>query len=172
MGDIVELHSSPIDLDSEVGHRFIVDCTRAGEGLITDKELQEKYELSPADWRNITKDVKLGRAIRAESERRQRSGASVREMAAKHLIKGPSILDGIMTGADSHPKHKIEAFKELRTTASIGDGTEGRPDSNRFVIQINLGADTEIYSKSIAVDPNDVDPNDIKINVDESHDGE
>ena len=51
MGDVVSLSNTPIDLNTDTGHRFVVDCTRAGEGLLTDKELQEKYELSPADWK-------------------------------------------------------------------------------------------------------------------------
>src|SRR5262245_38492923 len=173
MGEVVVLRSTPIDLNSDVGHQFVVDATRAAEGLITDKELAEKYELSPADWRAITKNKALGHAIRAERERRVRSGQAVREAAAKHLIKGPSILDDIMSGADSHPKHKIEAYKELRQTASIGSDAERRPDGKFFNIVINLGADQdgkeviERYSKSVAVTPND--PNDVTINLDEGH---
>ena len=151
MGDVVVLRSIPTDLGSDIGHAFVVDCVRAAEGILTDKELAEKWELSPADWRTITKSKALGHAIRAERERRVRSGIAVREMAAKHLVKGPSILDGIMSGPDSHPKHKIEAYKELRQTASIGDSAEGRPDGEVFSITINLGADhIEHYEKPIA----------------------
>src|SRR5262245_7612658 len=104
MGDVVSLRGIPVDLTSDVGHAFVVDATRAAEGLLSDRELAEKYELSPADWQDIIKDKALGHAVRAERERRVRSGTAVREAAAKHLVKGPSILDGIMTGADSHPK--------------------------------------------------------------------
>jgi len=168
MGDVVNLRSTPVDLTSDVGHQFVVDCTRAAEGLLTDRELAEKWELSPADWQSITKDMALGHAIRAERERRVRSGTAVREAAAKHLVKGPGILDSIMSGEDSNPRHKIEAFKELRQTAAIGDGAEGR-SGDRILIQINLGADVETYNKSRAIDPNDTDPNDVMINVGESH---
>jgi hypothetical protein len=143
MGDVVNLRNTPVSLTSGVGHAFVVDCTRAAEGLITDKELAEKWELNPADWRTITKSKALGHAIRAERERRVRSGTAVREAAAKHLVKGPGILDSIMSGPDSHPKHKIEAYKELRQTASIGDSAEGRPDGKYFNIVINLGADQD-----------------------------
>jgi hypothetical protein len=47
-----------------------------------------------------------------------------------------------MSGADSHPKHKIDAFKELRHTAigSSGDGSTA-DTSEKFTIVINLGAD-------------------------------
>jgi hypothetical protein len=167
MGEIINLRT-PIDINTEAGHAFVVDATRAAEGLITDKELSEKYELSPADWRAIMKDKALGNAVRAERERRVRTGQAVKEAAAKHLVKGPGILDEIMSGENSHPKHKIEAYKELRNTASVGADAEGR-SGDRFIITINLGADTETYNKSIEINPNDTDP-DIKINLDESHD--
>jgi hypothetical protein len=144
VGEIVRLRSTPIDLNSDIGHAFVVDATRAAEGLLTDKELAEKYELSPKDWRDITKNRALGHAIRAERERRVRDGTAVREAAAKHLVKGPGILDGIMSGADSHPKHKIEAYKELRQTASIGDNAERQPESTRFIIPIDLTGDSGV----------------------------
>jgi hypothetical protein len=78
-----------------------------------------------------------------------------------------------MTNEQSNPRHKIEAFKELRQTASIGDGAEERSNSDRFVITINLGADVvEHYNKSIEINPHDVSPDDITINLDEGHDDE
>lgn len=83
MGEIVTLFSTSIDLNSDAGHQFVTDATRAAEGLITDKELAEKYELSPADWQNITKDMALGRAVRAERERRVLNGVAARESAAR-----------------------------------------------------------------------------------------
>jgi hypothetical protein len=152
MGKIVKLRSGvPIDLDSDAGRAFVVDACRAGEGVISDKELAEKWELSPADFQAIAKDKALGHAIRAERERRVRSGQAVREAAAHALVKGPKILDGIMSGPDSHPKHKIEAYKELRQTASIADSAEGRQESERIIIKIDLGGDhVEYYDKERA----------------------
>src|SRR6476660_7396975 len=117
MGEIIKLHSSPIDINTDVGRAFVVDATRAGEGLITDKELQEKYELSPADWQNITKDMALGRAVRAERERRLLNGVAARESAARHFVKAPTILAGIMESESSNPRHVIEAAKEIRAVA-------------------------------------------------------
>jgi hypothetical protein len=123
-------------------------------GGISDKELAEKWELSPADFQAIAKDKALGHAIRAERERRVRSGQAVREAAAHALVKGPKILDGLMTGPDSHPKHKIEAFKELRHTAIGSDSTDRLPESEKFSIVINLGADhIEHYAKTITPRP-------------------
>jgi hypothetical protein len=153
MGEIINLRSTPIDLNTDLGHAFVVDCTRAAEGLVTDAELAQKYELSPKDWRALTKNKELEHAIRAERERRVRSGTAVKEAAARHLVKGVGIVDQIMTAADSHPKHKLDAFRELRSTASIGGDAEGRPDSSRFVIYIDLtagGGDVERFDKERA----------------------
>ena len=148
MGDIVQLHS-PIDLNSDLGRAFIVDATRAGEGLITDQELQEKYELSLADWLAITKDKAIGRAVRSESERRVRNGSAAREAAAKHFVKAPAVLDQIMTDADSNPRHKIEAIKELRATANGGSDTHSTAAGDKFQITIVLNGDVEKYEADI-----------------------
>jgi hypothetical protein len=123
MSDIVQLRS-PIDFNSDLGRAFVVDATRAGEGLITDAELQEKYELSPTDWQNITKDRKLGRAIRDERDRRVRNGTAARESAARHFVKAPTILAGIMESEASSPRHVIEAAKEIRQVAA-GNSDDG-----------------------------------------------
>jgi hypothetical protein len=63
MGDVIiinNLHDFPTGLSSNTGHQFVVDCTRAAEGLLTYQDLQQKYELTPADWQSITKDEALG----------------------------------------------------------------------------------------------------------------
>jgi hypothetical protein len=142
MSEAITLHGGvPVDLNTDTGHAFIADATRAAEGLISDRELAEKYELSPADWQAIVKDAAIGRAIRVERERRVLSGVAVREAAARHLVKGPGILDQIMTG-DSSAKTKIEAFKELRTTATVGGSTDRTADTEKFIIHIDLGDHT------------------------------
>src|SRR4029077_12786109 len=119
MGDIVQLRS-PIDLNTDLGRAFIVDATRAGEGLLSDKELQEKYEISDADFRLISKDKAVGRAIRSESEFRVRNGLAAREAAARHFVGAPAVLNRIMTAEASNPKHAIDAAKELRAVATGG----------------------------------------------------
>jgi hypothetical protein len=152
MGDVIQLRS-PIDLTSDIGRAFVVDATRAGEGLISDKELQEIYDLSPADWQNIVKDTALGRAIRAERDRRVRTGIAARESAAKHFVKAPGILDQIMTDAQSNARHKIDAIRELRATAAGSDGDGPASQTEKFSIVINLGAD-RIERHEFDVTPN------------------
>ena len=54
------------------------------------------------------------------------------------------------------PKHRIDLAKALDAFAA--NGPETAPASDRFVITINLGSDVLHFDKSIALDPNDVDP--------------
>ena len=154
MGDVIALSKSPIDLNSDVGHAFVVDCTRAGEGLLSDKELQEKYELSPADWQNITKDMALGRAIRAERERRMLNGVAAREAACRHFVKAPGILDSIMSSENASPRHRIEAAKEIRAVASGGSGADRPAEYRKYslsklISHQQAAARSEIHSKEI-----------------------
>jgi hypothetical protein len=152
MGDVVILHSTPIDLTSAAGHQFVVDCVRAAEGLLSDNDLQSKYELSPANWRNLTKDTALMRAIQAERERRVLNGTAAREAAAQHFIKAPAILGSIMSDACASPRHRIEAAKEIRQVAA-GSSADSPTEGEKFSIIINLGADcVERYDFNLAAD--------------------
>jgi hypothetical protein len=155
VGDVIGLHGPRIDLASEEGHQWVIDCCRAGENLLSDAELSEKWDLNDADWIAIRKDKALERAVRLERERRVRTGQAVKEAAARHLVKGVGIVDEIMSSADSHPKHKLDAFRELRSTAAVGADAEGRPGTELFVIKIDLsagGGPVETYEKTISID--------------------
>ena len=141
MGNVISLHASPIDLNSDTGHQFVTDATRAAEGLLTDQELQQKYELSPADWRNIEKDKALIRAIQAERARRLNNGTAARELAARHFVRAPTVLAEIMDNGSASPRHRIEAAKEIRQVAAGNSGSDGPSTGEKFIININLGAD-------------------------------
>jgi hypothetical protein len=145
MGDVIVLRSIPIDLNSNTGHQFVVDCVRAAEGLISDSDLQSKYELSPVDWRNITKDTALMRAIQAERERRVLSGTAAREAAAQHFIKAPAVLGSIMSDTYASPRHRIEAAKEIRQVAAGSSSADSRAGGEKFLITINLGEDCVVH---------------------------
>ena len=69
---------------------------------------------------------------------------------AKHFVKAPGVLDRIMSDDQANARHRIEAIRELRQTA-IPESPNSPSQSDRFIIQINLGADVEIYNKPIAV---------------------
>jgi len=151
MGTTVVLRGLPIELSSSAGCRFVTDCVRAAEGLITDKELVEQYEIEPGDWLTITKNRELIRAIQDERARRVRNGQAVREAAQQRLIKSPSIMDSIVSDAQANPRHRIEAAREIRATATGSDGAEKIADAGeKFVITINLGeGHVEHYEKEI-----------------------
>jgi hypothetical protein len=166
VSDTVILRSIPVDLHSDVGHAFVTDCTRAAEGLLSDRELAAKYELSPADFQNIAKDAALGRAIRAEREHRVLSGVAAKESAAKQYVKMPTILAGIAENQSTNPRHVIEAAREIRQVATGGDNPDRPADSDRFIIRIDLSGDgaphIEEYNKSKKIDVSDGDaPNNL-----------
>jgi hypothetical protein len=65
-----------------------------------------------------------------------------------------------MRDPNANERHRIDSIKTLDALASTG--AEAAAAGARFEITINLGADhIERYSKSIAIDPTDTDPNDI-----------
>jgi hypothetical protein len=97
--------------------------------------------------------------------RRLRTGATKRERAQIEIVDAPPILGGIMRDPNANERHRIDSIKTLDALASTG--AEAAAAGARFEITINLGADldgkpiVEKYSKSIAIDANDTDPNDI-----------
>jgi hypothetical protein len=157
MSDTVVLGGVEVELTSDVGHAFIVDCVRCAESLLTDKELAAIYEISPADWSNIANDAALGRAIRAERDRRVLNGTAAREAASRHFVKAPTILDRIMSDEGANARHRVDAIREMRAIAAP-EKQNNQPDNGRFIIQINIGEESHIYNKSIAIDPNDTPP--------------
>lgn len=167
MDDVIVLRSIPTNLTSTAGRQFVVDCVRAAEGLITDSDLQSKYELSPVDWTDITKSTALIRAIQAERERRVRNGDAARESAAKIFANAPTVLGDILNDTSASPRHRIESARELRVTAT-GPSAESTADAGeKFVITINLGADhVEHYEKS-RTPMKPLLTNEVKINDDE-----
>jgi len=152
MGNVIQLRS-PIDLTTDLGRAFVVDATRAGEGLLTDAELQEIYDLTPADWTVITKDKALGRAVRDERARRVRNGVAARESAARHFVKMPTILAAIAESQDSNPRHVIEAAKEIRQVAAGSSDNHPAAAGDKFTITINLGGDIEKHEINITPKP-------------------
>jgi hypothetical protein len=143
---------------------FITDFARYCEGLLDEKFLRRKYQFAESVWEGLGRDDALVKLIEDEKLRRIRDGSSKRERAQQHVIKAPDVLSGIMLDPGGSAKHKIDAAKVLDQFAD--NGPQSAPASERFVIQINLGADAngkeivERYSKSIAIDVNDTEPND------------
>src|SRR5262245_37429024 len=156
MSDVVDLHGQPLPLEDN--HEFISDFARYSEGILDEKFLRKKYRFNDATWEQLGNNDALVERIEAEKLRRTRDGSTKRERAQKLVAQAPGVLGDIMLDASASPKHRIDASKTLDAFAA--NGPEATPASERFVITINLGSDVERYSKSIAIDPNDVDPND------------
>jgi hypothetical protein len=147
--DTMVLHGKPAKLDSDVGRKFVADATRAAEGLIDDKDLQEKYELTAKNLKEMAKNPALVKAIRDERERRMRNGTAARESASRHFVRSPNVMSAIMDDTSANPRHRIEAAREIRATATSG-GEESTDAGEVFHIVINLGAD-EKFEKEVAL---------------------
>jgi hypothetical protein len=158
MSETIVLRGISVELDGPVGRQFVVDATRAAEGLIDDAQLMETYELTAEDLRTLAANKTFARAVQAERNRRVRTGLAARESAAEIFVRAPKVMGEILDDKQASARHRIEASRELRATA-IGGTDGGRPtDGERFQITINIGPDTLVYDKPIAVGPDDAPP--------------
>jgi hypothetical protein len=150
MTSAIMLNGIETSLTSAEGREFIVDCVRAGEGVIADSDLCLKYEIEPETLATITQNKSLIKAVRSESERRVRAGVSARELAAKMHARAPAVLGDILNDKSASARHRIESAKELRATA-LGNGSSETPNNaDKFVITINLGGGhVERYEKDL-----------------------
>jgi hypothetical protein len=141
--ETVTLRGVRVPLASDVGHAFVVDCARNRERLFSDDQIREKYDISPDAWDEIAKNKALRLAINSESERRMLNGTTAQEAAAKIFTEAPEVMGSILRDNQASPRHRIEASKELRTTARFPDETPGA-DAEHFTITINLGTDEKL----------------------------
>jgi hypothetical protein len=139
-------------------HEFITDCARYAEGSLSEQDIKKKHHFDDETWERLGSDEALVEAIQVEKTRRIRNGSTARERAQILFAQAPQRLGDILNDDGASPRHRIESARELRQIAA--NGPEAAPASERFVITINLGGDVERYSKSIAIDANDVDPTD------------
>jgi hypothetical protein len=153
MSKIVELHPAPIEDDE-----LIENLARFADGTLSEAQVKARHRLANEDWLAMGESDELVRLVEAAKLRRIRTGATKRELAQIEIVAGPPILGKIMRDPGSNTRHVIDAVKTLDGLAS--QGAEAAAAGARFEITINLGSDVERYSKSIAIDPNDVDPND------------
>jgi hypothetical protein len=144
-------------------HDFITDCVRYAEGLLSEKEVKKKHHFDDDTWARLGADETLIAVIEAEKLRRIRNGSTKRERAQQLVAQAPGVLGDIMLDGNASPKHRIDASKTLDAFAA--NGPEATAAADRFIITINLGSDVERYNKSIAINPNDVDPNDTPTDI-------
>jgi hypothetical protein len=131
---------------------FIEDMARYADGVLTEKQVRKKYCLfTEATWTALNDDAFV-EAVELEQTRRVRSGATKKELAQLHVIKGPAILDGIATDKRQSAKHRIDAIKSLDALAD--PGPEAATPQDKIHIVIDLGAD--VRAKGQQPDPADV----------------
>lgn len=82
----------------------------------------------------------------------------VRLISASFAEQGLTIMGQRMKDPTEPLTSALDTFKTFCKNAGIGVDNKAAPTaSERFVITINLGADTEHYNKSIEINPNDTD---------------
>ena len=102
-------------------HELISDLSRYSLGILSQQQIRKKYRFSEAVWERLADDDELVRVIELETTRRERSGESKRELAQKHIIRGPAALAAIMDSPKASDKHKVDAIKALDSlTGKIG----------------------------------------------------
>ena len=156
MGEVVDLHSQLAHLEDD---ELIENLARFADGTLSEAAVKALHHLSNGEWAALGESDKLVELVEACKLRRLRSGATKRERAQIEIVDGPPILGKIMRDPNANERHRIDSIKTLDALASTG--AEAAAAGARFEITINLGSDTEHYSKSIAIDPNDTDPNGI-----------
>src|SRR6516162_9120780 len=79
-------------------HELIEDLARYQEGLWTQQQVKKRWRevIDEKTWETLGSDDELVQAIEARRVQRVRSGAFKRELAQKHIIRGPDVLATIM----------------------------------------------------------------------------
>ena len=155
MGEAIDLAGQPAPIEDD---ELIENLARFADGTLSEAAVKSRHHLSNEEWAALGESDKLVELVEACKLRRIRSGATKREKAQIEIVDAPPILGGIMRDPNANERHRIDSIKTLDALASTG--AEAAAAGARFEITINLGADhIEHYSKSIAVDANDTDPN-------------
>lgn len=143
----VLLRGVTVPLQSEVGETFVNDCARNIEGLVSDDEIKSKWGLSEESWSSLSQNSPLLEAVRAARERRFMTDLATSEAARRQYAKAPGILGSILSNEDISPRHRIEAARELRSAAAVGQ-RDKLAQQEMITITINLGADKQLlYEK-------------------------
>jgi hypothetical protein len=135
----VVLRSIKIDLNSDIGAAFTVDCCRFIEGLISEEALRKKFELDDAAWQGLSENEELQRLVGAQKEKRIRNGEAAREKAAHLFVEAPTVLGDILRDPTNSPRHRVDAIRELRACAGVGSENKPADEREHIHISINFG---------------------------------
>src|SRR5262245_44834144 len=133
-------------------HELVQDLCRYAENLASESAVRKKWRLSEETWELLGADDELVRAIEEEKTRRIRSGATKRELAQQHIVRGPNVLASIMDSSTANDRHKVDAIKALNAIAD--PGPEAAAAQERIFIRIDMGAD--LRAKGQEPNPGDV----------------
>jgi hypothetical protein len=139
----VTLRGVTIDINSDIGTGFVLDAVRHIEDLMSAEQLRAKYQLDEEVWRSLATNEPLQYAIERAKERRIRSGDAAREKAQHLFTAAPGILSNIMKNDNAPARNRVDAIRELRQCAGVGETTTPGT-SDRVSIVINLGADERL----------------------------
>jgi hypothetical protein len=156
MGDVIDLRGQSAHLEDD---ELIENLARFADGTLSEAAVKSRHHLSNEEWSALGDSDRLVELVEAAKLRRIRTGATKRERAQIEIIDGPPILGKIMRDPNANERHRIDSIRALDVLASTG--AEVAAAGARFEITINLGSDTERYSKSIEINANDVDPHHI-----------
>jgi hypothetical protein len=133
-------------------YEFVVDCARFAENLMPEAAVRKKYHFSEEAWERLGQDDALVEAIELEKTRRIRSGAAKRELAQKHVVAAPGILNTIMCNERENARHRIDSAKALDALAD--PGAQAAVEEDRVHIVIDLGADMRLeFNKAVKPTP-------------------
>jgi hypothetical protein len=117
----VTLRGHKIEIDSDVGRAFAVDCCRFIEGLINEEQLRKKYGLlTDAAWRELSDIEPLQLLIGKLKDDRIRDGTAQREKASLRWNSAIDVVDAIVQDPTASAKHRLDGARELRDRPSIG----------------------------------------------------
>jgi hypothetical protein len=138
----------PLERSLIDNHELISDLARFSEGQAryTESAIRKKWRLSEETWEMLGSSDELVRAIEEEKTGRIRSGATKRELAQQHIIRGPGVLASIMDDPAASARHRVDSIKALNAIAD--PGSQAAIEQERVFIRIDLSADTK--------DPKDV----------------
>src|SRR6516164_2764213 len=92
---------------------FITDLCRFSEGVYTEAAVRKKYHFTEETWTALGTDDALCERVETEKLRRIRSGATKRELAQLHIIRGPDVLATIMDDPKANARHRVDSIKAL-----------------------------------------------------------
>ena len=149
--DVMTPSSPPLERSLINNHELITDLARFSEALCTESAIRKKWRLSEDTWELLGSSDELVRAIEEEKIRRIRSGATKKELAQQHILRGPNVLATIMDDPKANARHRVDSIKALNAIADPGPEAAAE---EHVIIKIDLGAD--LRAKGQEPNPADV----------------